>query len=172
MIARWTLLAGLIAATLSLSNARAQEKAQPNAAALEKTAMAFVELLDKGDFANATKDFDATMLKVMPADELKKTWEKVLGDAGAFKKQLGTRIEGMGKYEIVHVTCEFAKKKWDTRVVFDKDAKITGLFFGPAAPTAEAETYESKLKAGALELSLGFHPFNRKDSSDADNIDT
>src|SRR5260370_37345950 len=134
MIARWTLLAGLIAATLSLSNARAQEKAQPNAAALEKTAMAFVELLDKGDFANATKDFDATMLKVMPADELKKTWEKVLGDAGAFKKQLGTRIEGMGKYEIGHVTCEFARKKEDEGVGFEQDVEITGLGFGPATP--------------------------------------
>ena len=42
-----------------------------------------------------------------------------------FRKQLGTRTQKDAGYQIVFVTCEFAKGKWDTRVVFDKDAKIT-----------------------------------------------
>jgi pimeloyl-ACP methyl ester carboxylesterase len=165
-------LAALLIAAILSSSGYTQEETQPKAGSVEKTARAFVELLDKGDFANATKDFDATMLKVMPADELKKTWEKVLGDAGAFKKQLGTRVEGKGKFEIVHVTCEFAKKKWDTRVVFDKDAKITGLFFGPATPTGVEEIYEGKLEVGAAELRLVFHLFKQNDGSYAGTMDS
>ena len=41
--------------------------------------------------AGLKDDFDAAMLKALPADELKKTWEKVVGEAGAFKKRLGSR---------------------------------------------------------------------------------
>lgn len=168
-------LAALLIAAISASSGYAQEKVQPKVAALEKAARAFVELLDKGEFAKATTDFDATMLKVMPADELKKTWEKVVGDAGAFKKQLGSRVETKGKYEIVYVTCEFAKKNLDTRVVFDKDAKISGLFFGPVtkpAPTGAEEIYEGKLKVGAMELRLVFHLFKQKDGSYAGTMDS
>jgi len=97
------------------------------------------------------------MLKVMPADELKKTWEKVLGGRRRLPEAAGQPLEAKGKYEIVYVTCEFAKKKLDTRVVFDKDAKITGLSFRSttkAAPTGAEEIYEGKLKVGATELRL------------------
>ena len=43
---------------------------------MKQAAAEFIDLLDKGEFAKATKDFDAAMLKALPADELKKTWEK------------------------------------------------------------------------------------------------
>src|SRR2546427_278677 len=107
MIARCRLISLPVLVLIGLTTASAQDKPQP----LEQAAKAFVELLDKGEFAKATRDFDATMQKVMPPDDLKKTWEKVLGDAGAFKKQLATRIETKDKYQIVFVTCEFAKAK-------------------------------------------------------------
>jgi pimeloyl-ACP methyl ester carboxylesterase len=149
-------------AMCGVGGASAQDKAS---GPLEQAARTFVERLDKGEFATAAAEFDATMKKKMPPDELKKTWQKVLADAGAFKKPLTTRLQKKGEYEIVIVTSEFAKGKWDTRVVFDKEAKITGLFFARAAPTGTAETYEGKLNLGAAELRLVFHLFKQKDGS-------
>lgn len=175
MGARWKCWSALVVGLLSLVSLVAQEKTEPKVAALEKAARAFVELLDKGEFVKATKDFDATMLKVLPPDELKKTWEKVLSDAGAYKKQLSSRVETAGKYEIVFVTCEFAKTKLDARVVFDKDGKIGGLFFNPVKkpkPQGVEEIYEGTLKVGEVEVRLVFHLFKQKDGSYAGTMDS
>jgi pimeloyl-ACP methyl ester carboxylesterase len=161
----------LCVAVLPLSSTRAQEKAQAKPGPLEQAAKAFVELLDQGEYAKATQGFDAAMLKALPPDELKKTWEKVLGQAGAFQKQLGTRVEKR-KYDNVFVTCQFAKAKVDARVVFDKDAKITGLFFAPPAPTGAEEIYEGALKVGALELRIVFHLFKQKDGTYGATMDS
>ena len=51
-------------------------------ASLDKTARAFVDLLDKGEFEKAAADFDEAMLRALPARKLKETWGKVVGDAG------------------------------------------------------------------------------------------
>jgi pimeloyl-ACP methyl ester carboxylesterase len=148
---------------------------QEKSPSLEQAGKTFIELLDKGEFATATKAFDATMLKVMPPDELKKTWEKVVAQSGAFQKQLGCRIEMKEKHDIIHITCEFARTKLDARVVFDKDAKIAGLFFVPTpkpAPTGTEEIYEGKLKAGVVGLNLVFHLFKQKDGTYAGTLDS
>src|SRR5947209_1677907 len=151
--------------------AAAQDKtAKPGP--LEQAAGAFVEQLHREEFAAATKDFDATMTKVMPADELKKTWETVIGDVGAFQKRLSTRVQTVDKHNVVHVICQFARDKRDVRVVFDKDAKIAGLFFSPAMPTGAEEVYEGKLKAGAVEIRLVFHLFKQKDGSYEGTMDS
>jgi uncharacterized protein len=175
MIAGCRFLPAILVGMLLLAHAPGQDKTQPKLGNLEQTARAFVDLLAKGDFAKATADFDATMTKVMPPDELKKTWAKLVGEGGDFKKQLGSRTVTSGTYQIVFVTCEFARAKFDARVVFDKDAKITGLFFAPTkkpAPTGAEEIYEGKLKVGALEISLAFHLFKQKDGSYAGTLDS
>jgi hypothetical protein len=70
----------------------AEDKPDSKEAPLEKAAKAFVALLGKGEFEKATGDFDEAMLKALPADKLKGTWAKVVADAGAFKKQLHSRV--------------------------------------------------------------------------------
>jgi pimeloyl-ACP methyl ester carboxylesterase len=169
-------LPAMLAGMLLLAQAQGQDKTPPKLGNLEQTARAFIDLLAKGDFAKATADFDATMTKVMPPDELKKTWAKLVGDGGDFKKQLGSRTVTSGTYQIVFVTCEFARAKFDARVVFDKDARIAGLFFGPAkkkpAPTGAEEIYEGTLKVGAIEIALAFHLFKQKDGSYAGTMDS
>jgi pimeloyl-ACP methyl ester carboxylesterase len=160
---------------LAHGSSQAQEKAQPKPGSLEQAARAFVADLDKGEFTRATRTFDATMLKVMPPDELKKTWEKLVDQFGAFKKQMGSRSASEGDYDIVYVTCDFARAKLDARVVFDKQAKIAGLQFRPVkklAPTGAEEIYEGKLKAGGAELRLAFHLFKHKDGSYEGTMDS
>jgi uncharacterized protein len=169
MLARCGFVPALALAVLAPSGALAQEKAQPRPGALKQAARAFVEQLDKGAFARATQSFDATMLKVMPPDELKKAWELIVRQAGAFKKQLGTRVETQDKYHIVYVTCAFARATFDARVVFDKDAKIAGLRFLPAG--AE-EIYEGTFKAGATKVRLVFHLFKQQGGGHAGTMDS
>jgi hypothetical protein len=171
MFAAFKYLLVLVVTLLSCAATVAQQKSE----SLEQSAKSFVDLLNKKEFAKAATSFDAEMLKAMPAEELKNTWEKLLGQAGAFKSQLGARSEKSGEHEIVYVTCEFAKAKIDVRVVFDKDGKIGGLFFGPAkepAPAGVEEIWEGTLKFGPTELPLVFHLFKQKDGSYIGTMDS
>src|SRR5262249_34593669 len=77
-----------------------------------------------------------------------------------------------GKYDVVVVTCEFQKKELDARVVFDKNSKITGLFFKTPPPTGEEEIFEGTLKAGGIEIRLVFHLFKRKDGTYLGTMDS
>lgn len=163
--------------TLSVASAlavccvlRGQE--QPAKIPRTQTANNFVQRLIHGDFDKAVADFDAVMLKVMPADELKKTWEAVLAEAGAYKKTLETRTETVGIYLVVYVTCEFARRPLDVRVVFNKAGKISGLQFRPPTPKGTEEIWEGKLKAGVIELRIVFHLFKAKDGSYTGTMDS
>lgn len=175
MFFRCNCLLVIIAGVLSCSKVVAEQNSESPAKTPEQAAKSFVDTLDQGDFAGAAKSFDAAMLKAMPADELKKTWEKLLTQAGAYKGQLGARRESSDKYEIAYVTCEFEKAKIDARVVFDKDGKITGLFFGPSrkpTPSGAEETWDGVLKAGTTDLRLVFHLFKQKDGTYTGTMDS
>lgn len=98
---------------------------------LTAAAKAFVTRCEKGDFVAAVQPFDATMKGVMPAEKLRTTWQALVGQVGAFKQQTRTHSAKVQGYEIVFVTCEFAKTKLDVKVVFDGKKQIAGLFFLP-----------------------------------------
>lgn len=165
----------VVVSFLSCAAVFAQNGAKSTPSSLEKAAGQFVALLDKGEFDKATATFDAAMLQAMPPDALKSTWEKILAQAGAFKKQSGTWREKSGNYEIVNVTCEFAKMKLDTRVVFDADEKIAGLSFRPPrqpTPAGVEQVWEGKLDVGGAELPLVFHLFKQKNGKFVGTMDS
>src|SRR5262245_32061999 len=92
----WMFLAGVICLAASAGGCARQrteakestdDKAADKAADLKSAGKAFVDLLSKGDFAKATKDFDGAMLKAMPADKLEGLWKGLAGQFGPFKKQ-------------------------------------------------------------------------------------
>jgi len=168
---------GAILCTLSVASALAvccvlPGQEQSAKVSRTETAKNFVQLLVDGKFDKAVADFDAVMLKVMPADQLKQTWEGVLADAGAYKKTLETRTETAGIYRVVHVTCEFAKRPLDVHIVFNKAGKISGLQFRAPAPKGTEEIWEGKLKVGVIELRIVFHLFKAKDGSYAGTMDS
>jgi dienelactone hydrolase len=100
-------------------------------------AQAFVDQMVKGDFAAATGRFDATMKTAMPEAKLKDAWQQLLGQVGAFQKQLSTRTEEQKGYRIVYVVCQFEKSVINVRVVYNAQEQIAGLFFQPGtAPGA------------------------------------
>ena len=152
------------------------DQAPPQAIDLKLKATAFVERLGKGEFVEATGDFDARMRNAMPAEELKKAWQTVATQAGAYQKPLSSKQEKTAEYETVHVTCAFAKLKVNVRVVYDQDAKIAGLFFSPAqapgTPQGEEETWKGTLNVGTAQLRLVFHLFKQKDGGYAGTMDS
>ena len=121
-------------------------------------ARAFLLALEKGDFQLATRDFDATMLKVFGPDRIEAMWAKQLpAQVGAFKQQGPARREQLQGYEIVLITCSFEKALLDARVVFDKEGKIAGLNFVPPAPPAKYEppAYADPAKFEETEVTVG-----------------
>ena len=175
MMARWNRLYVIVLAMVTYSSLAAQQKTEPPAGSLERSAGSFVTLLDKKEYVKATNAFDAAMFKALPAAELKQTWEKILFQAGPYKKQVSSRREASDKYESVYVTCEFAKMKLDAQVVFDKDGKIAGLFFQPAkqpTPTGVEEIWEGAIEVGGVKFPLVFHLFKQKEGSYAGTMDS
>jgi dienelactone hydrolase len=96
----------------------------------------FVDLLAKRDFAAAVERFDATMKAALPEPKLRETWETLQTQVGPYRKQLRTRTEKVLGYDVVLVTCQFEKMTLDTKVVFDSNRKVAGLFFVPSTPSA------------------------------------
>ncbi len=165
-------LSALAVGLASLSTLLADPKTENKPAPREPAARAFLRLLEKGDFAQAVNSFDATMRKVLPADELKKTWHKVAGQAGTFQKQRGSRTKASGKLDIVMVTCDFTRATLDARLVFDKDGKIAGLLFKKPNFKGAQEIWEGTLKAGAVEVRLVIHLYRQNDGSYAGTLNS
>ncbi|MBN1907472.1 MAG: DUF3887 domain-containing protein [Deltaproteobacteria bacterium] len=94
---------------------------------IEIIAKNFVDTLVKNDFVVATESFDPTMKNAMPSETLKKTWDGLIRQTGQFKEQKDVK-----RYDLVEITCDFEKQKINVRIFFDKDKKISGLFFAPA----------------------------------------
>jgi dienelactone hydrolase len=98
---------------------------------LVPAAKTFVDQLAKGDFTAADSTFDATMKSAMPETKLKDAWNQVIGQAGAFKAQLGTSTISQGDYRIVLVTCQFEKSVLAVQLSYNKQGQISGLYFKP-----------------------------------------
>src|SRR4029450_1072167 len=119
----------LLTAAVLVAPARADERGD----ALKKSARAFVEALAKEDFKTAAAaNFDDTVKKLSPEDKLKEFWAELQKRIGKFEKIEGVHTEKAGKYDGVAVTCIFAKTKFDFRVVFDADKRITGYNLFPS----------------------------------------
>jgi hypothetical protein len=94
----------------------------------------FVRLLAKQDFAAAVRQFDQTMTKAVPQAKLAEIWRSIQNQAGAFQQIRGARAEKLMGYDIALVTCEFARTNLDTKVVFNTNRQVAGLFFLPTRP--------------------------------------
>lgn len=127
------LLIGQIGHTLVIS----QERKAMESSDLVSTAQEVVELLASGNFLRAESYFDDAMKAALPPEKLRETWNAIVAQAGAFKRQVRTRTEKRGGYDVVIITCEFARANVETQIVFDSAKRIAGLFFAPAKEAVE-----------------------------------
>ena len=123
-------------------SAHLSSAAEPPTANVTSRGTQFVELLAKYDFAGAVSKYDVTMTLALPEPKLREAWQAVQKQAGPFKKQLRTRVEELGGYQAVFVSCQFERMTLDVKMVFDAQNKVAGLFFVPSQPPlAEAPSY-------------------------------
>lgn len=142
---------------IALAGLQAQAPAQTEDALTVK-ARELIAAMAKGDYAQATRDFDATMLRVFGPDKIAAMWAKQLpAQVGAFRKQGAARRDQLQGYEIVLIACSFEKATLDARVVFDKEGRIAGLGFVPPAPPAKYEppSYADPSKFEETEITVG-----------------
>ncbi|HEX7393286.1 MAG TPA: DUF3887 domain-containing protein [Anaerolineaceae bacterium] len=132
------ILLGLLAGCAQVSGASVTPTVTPAAGstasfdALIPVAIAFVDEISAGNFAAGVNRFDANMKTVMPEAKLNDTWQQLLGQVGAFQKHTGTLTQEAQGYQIVFVTCEFAKARIYVQVTFNAQGQIAGLYFAPA----------------------------------------
>ena len=101
---------------------------------------AFFAALLKGDYTAAEVDFDATMKSKLGPDALKRVWESMLSQVGAYQKPLGARTQEQPPYFAIITTLQFERAALDMRVVVDMNSgMITGLFFTPNQQPAVAQ---------------------------------
>jgi len=96
-----------------------------------------VDSMAKGDFASATKDFDATVKAAMSAERLGQTWSQLTAQFGAFKSRTGSReVQVVAGFQTVYVTCQFEKASLDIVLSIGGSGQVGGLQIIPT-PSAE-----------------------------------
>lgn len=88
---------------------------------------AFVDLMAKDDFAGANKMLDASIQKLLTAEQLSKVWKMLPAQFGAYQKQVGAKHEPAGQMELVVVNCEFQRSPMDFRFTFTSAGAMVGV---------------------------------------------
>ncbi len=126
-------LAVIVTVCLAASVAAVQT---PQAADVSPQARAFVEMLEKQQFAAAEALFTDQMKAALPEDKLRATWATLAMQAGAFKSQRGARVEVVGDMRRAIVTCDFERAALDIIVAYNPAGLIGGFNVRPYAPPA------------------------------------
>jgi dienelactone hydrolase len=123
--------------------------------ALESVATEFVKLLAKGDFAGCVARFDSTMKLALPEATLREAWRTLQKQIGPFQKQVRVRVETVGGYDVVFVTCQFEKSQMDAKVVLDEKRQVAGLFFVPTRGEAGPPPYAKPGSVREIQVKVG-----------------
>jgi dienelactone hydrolase len=99
----------------------------------EDVARQIVAELAAGRAAPVAARFDEAMAAAMTIEQLGELWQGLEGQIGAFQAQKAARVEKKDGFEVVTVTCAFARASVEVRVVLDAQGRIAGLFVRPAA---------------------------------------
>jgi len=98
---------------------------------LKNRAVAFVDLLAKGDFAKARSEFDATMTSAMSQQMLATVWAQLETGGGKYLGHDAPRQEAFGEFTLIYVPCRWERTRLDLKVVYDKAGKVSGLWVVP-----------------------------------------
>jgi dipeptidyl aminopeptidase/acylaminoacyl peptidase len=97
--------------------------------AIETAARQVVTDLAAGDYAAVTNGFDETMSKALSVDGLKEAWEETALQAGDYGEITSAESSMQDGYYVCLVTARHEAKGVVSRIVYDKDMRIAGLFF-------------------------------------------
>ncbi|MEI6244021.1 MAG: DUF3887 domain-containing protein [Acidobacteriota bacterium] len=125
---------------------------------MSKDAQAFIEMLQKQEFARIQTLFTDQMKAALPEDKLMATWSTLVMQAGAFKAQRGARTEMVGNMQRVTVTCDFERAPLDFIVAYNPAGLIGGFNvrpYTPPAPPWSAPAYADATKFAESEVTVG-----------------
>lgn len=88
----------------------------------------FVTLMQDQKFAEAVAQFDPAMTKALPEPKLREVWQDLKKDGGPFQKQLGASVQNSWGSKLVLVTCQFERKAFGIRVVYNSQKRVSGLW--------------------------------------------
>jgi len=140
---------------LLAGTAAACTKPAPGPEELKQRATAAVEKLAAGDYAAVVSEFDNTMKKVLPAEQLAAVWEQTVARAGAFQTVADAAYEEIAPNQQVKVNCDFAAADYYFRFVYDRAGRIAGLWIEavPSLPDVAPEAFRE------IEVSVGSEPW-------------
>ena len=91
-------------------------------------------------FDQVEAQFDPQMKAALPASKIPEVWDSLLGQAGAFKSIVSTRVTERQGLHAAIVTCEFERAMLDAKIFMDAQGQVKGLFFEPASTAPGATT--------------------------------
>ncbi len=114
----------------------------------EALGKALVTQLIARQFDQVEAQFDPQMKAALPVTKLPEVWDSLLGQAGAFKSIVSTRVTERQGLHAAIVTCEFERATLDAKIFMDAQGHVKGLFFEPAStspggPTGEAAEWKA-----------------------------
>ncbi len=103
-----------------------------------KTSLEFLNNLQKNDFA-ANRQYMASLYANDDFEKkLQQSWDYQLQQLGDYQNLKSTKYDNFRDYEIVYLTCEFAKSNYTLKFVFNNKQQITDVYFIPYPPLIAA----------------------------------
>jgi dienelactone hydrolase len=133
-LARWVLVAGVVAFAVGPQAAPAQEATQIR----ELRARSFIDLMAGGQYEQAFELFTPQMKTALPVDRLSATWRSLTAQAGPFQRQIATSVMPRGVLSVVVVTCAFERATFDVHVTVNPANLVGGLAIQPSLAVAYA----------------------------------
>lgn len=140
----------LVAATLTLSSAWAQEPAQQAAAAPVERAAAgqtspppadralrVLDQLEAGEFEAIAASFAPALRSQVDAGHLEQVWTSLPRQIGALQSRGAPTVTEQGGLQVTTVPLQFEQAVINAVVAFDAGDRLAGLLLQPAAAPAE-----------------------------------
>lgn len=106
------------------------------AAGCESRATALLDAAQKGDFAAASRDFDANMRSKLKPEQFKKAWDS-LAQFGALQARGQSHAAEADGYIAITVPLLFEKKNLYAQVACGSDGRVAGFYVKPLETPAQ-----------------------------------
>jgi hypothetical protein len=103
----------------------------------ERIALEVVKALSSGDASAIVGEFDARMRSALPPDKALAVWRSMEAKAGAFRGIEGVFTRAERGLLVAQVMCRMDRATLLTKVVFNADGDVAGLFFSSSEASTE-----------------------------------
>lgn len=102
------------------------------------TSLQFLQNMQDGNFEANKKYMAPLYADEAFAKKLKNSWDYQVERLGPYQTLVSTKYDYFREYEIVYLTCQFEKKEYTVKIVFNNKQQITDVYFIPYPPLIAA----------------------------------